>query len=131
MKTIVRWTGCLVGVLSQFAATADAQSRTWLFVNHDTKWEAGPPGLGYETAVGSVTLFRDDGTLIRVSCQLYRDSGKPPLSIDLKAGYAVSVGRWNLVEKSKMEVKLHLVAADKLATPPDKPLTIPGPEKSE
>lgn len=131
MPTLTRCALGLVVGLAQMACGANAQGVAWLFGDRNLTWEAGPPDLGYQTAVGAVTLFRSDGQVLRLSCQLYRDSETSPVAVELKSGYTVSLGHWRLLADRKIEIKLRLVAGEKIGTPTTKPQTFPGDEKTE
>lgn len=108
-----------------------AQGGSSLFVDRDLKWEAGPPDLGYQTAVGTVTFFRSNGDVLRLSCELNRDSDKSPLAVELKSGYTVKIGRWRLLDSGRLEVTLRLVAAEKVATPDNIPQAVPSDKKTD
>ena len=131
MRIVSRWTFWLIAGLLQIVGMANAQGGSSLFADDNLKWESGPPELGYQTAVGAVTLFRENGELLRLSCGLHRDSEKSPLAVELKSGYTVSVGRWRPLADRKIEVKLRLVAVQKIATPINKPQPLPGDERTE
>jgi hypothetical protein len=131
MPTLNRCVLGLVLGLTQMACGANALGGAWLFADRNPTWEAGPPDLGYQTAVGTVTLFRSDGQLLRLSCQLYRDSETSPVAVELKSGYTVSIGHWRVLADEKLEIKLRLVTAEKVGTPINKSQPLPGDEKTE
>jgi hypothetical protein len=122
---------CFSIVLVQLTFGANAKQQDWLFVDRDAEWEAGPPDLGYETATGSITVVRESGQLVRLSCQLYRDSKSSALAFDLKSGYTVSVGHWSMLDENKMQVALRLVGAEKIGVPVNGPQASLGAERRE
>lgn len=131
MQIVSRWIFSLVVGLAQIVGVANAQGGSSIFADHRLRWEAAPPELGYQTAFGAVTLLRRNGELLRLSCELYRDSETSPLAVELKSGYSVSVGRWRPLADRTIEVKLRLVAAEKIGAPINKPQTLPGDGRTE
>ena len=96
--------------LSVFAAETSAT-----FVIRSLEWDSGPPGGGYQTAIGRITVAQSGGRLLTLDCSIFRDAKGGSLSFNLNSGYVIRAGRWRLLRPGSIEVRLRVVAREKVA----------------
>jgi hypothetical protein len=90
-----------------FAAAANAADAPAVFVQKNIRWQKTPHG--YEAGNGAIVLLAADHHLLELFTQLYREKKDRSISIDLKSGYLVRVGKWTPNADGELEVRSRIV----------------------
>ena len=108
------------------AQTVNSTPERSLFLSKDLTWHKPPSKLGhaYQTAVGSIFLFENSGSVQQISTSLFKDPDGS-IQVNLKGGYTIRKGSWTLSGSSiRITERVIYTSAPRVGT------SVPGPEES-
>jgi hypothetical protein len=78
-----------------------------VFVQQNIQWESTP--RGYEVGNGTIVALDAHHNFLKMFAQFFRDGRNHALTLDIKSGYLISVGKWNQENAQQISVTLTTV----------------------